>query len=362
MSGATKICRDCPAPVTGRAFLCTECAARVAREKRRKRDNAYRARKRQGQALATVKGNGIGTYEQACKAVAAAKTVDVAKGIKDRAEALRVYGRQAGNRDLEIDAAEIRFRAERRVGELLIAAKDAGQLGTGRPEKNGSDLEPFSRVTLEQAGISKKLSSEAQKLARIEDFETRLDDWRTEAHETGGRVPVTLLRGPKAPRREGDAYYTPPLIVQAVMAHWWPLDESLVWEPFAGDGRFAEALRARGHEVIAGDIDQGQDFFAYDTAPAPGLCSNPPFDRARDVIDHAFSIGVTSMALVLPERFWASDVGLKQFARHKPAVWANLSWREDYLGSGGSPDRALAVGIWQSRCAESCYFAVWGRP
>jgi hypothetical protein len=55
-----------------------------------------------------------------------------------RAEAIRAYTKQARNRQLEFDAAEIRIRAERRVGELMAAqaetvGKATGTAGLGRP-------------------------------------------------------------------------------------------------------------------------------------------------------------------------------------------------------------------------------------
>ncbi len=81
----------------------------------------------------------------------------------------------AKNRQMEADAAEIRFRSERRLGELLAASpKNAGARGVGKsgvPKKN---------PTLEDAGIDKKLSSRAQKLAAVPDekFEGMVADWR----------------------------------------------------------------------------------------------------------------------------------------------------------------------------------------
>ena len=70
-------------------------------------------------------------YEAACRAVAEAKTVDEAKDLRDKAEAMRAYARQAKNRQLEVDTAEIRMRAERRLGEIIKAQKDTVGLAKG---------------------------------------------------------------------------------------------------------------------------------------------------------------------------------------------------------------------------------------
>ena len=136
-----------------------------------------------------------------------------------------------------------------------------------------------------------------------------------------------------------------------------------VWEPCAGDGRMVEAMERRGYKVISSDITSGQDFFEVELAQSRILVTNPPFGMIRPFIDHAFKIGVTQMALVCPERLWACKKGFDQFNRHRPSRFVNLDWREDYLGrgKGHSPDRALALSIWNTPHNNRCEFEVWDK-
>ncbi len=60
----------------------------------------------------------LARYDAACRAIAECKSVDEAKGFRDRAVAMAVYARQAKNKDLEADAVEIRMRATRRLDQL----------------------------------------------------------------------------------------------------------------------------------------------------------------------------------------------------------------------------------------------------
>lgn len=73
---------------------------------------------------------------------------------------------RARNPLLEVDAAEIRIRAEPRLGELIRAQKDSVGLSLAGTRLSGSKQEPVRdvRPTLAEAGIDKKLSSRAQKL------------------------------------------------------------------------------------------------------------------------------------------------------------------------------------------------------
>jgi N6-adenosine-specific RNA methylase IME4 len=107
--------------------------------------------------------------EIARRALAQAKTVDEVKGVHDKAEALRVYGRLAKDHGLEADAAEVRLKAERKLGLMLVMEKEGGTLGPGRnrPKVNGADGEQLKRVTLEEIDIDRKLSSRAQKVAAV---------------------------------------------------------------------------------------------------------------------------------------------------------------------------------------------------
>jgi len=103
-------------------------------------------------------------YEAACQAVAAACSIDEAKDIRNKADALRAYARQAKNRQLELNAAEIRMRAERRVGQLVAEQRVTVGLNPGtRPsrEHGGSMEDPPSIPTLAQAGIDKHLADRA---------------------------------------------------------------------------------------------------------------------------------------------------------------------------------------------------------
>ena len=72
----------------------------------------------------------------------------------------------AKDRSLEIDAWEIRQRAERRLGEMIAAQKaTVGLAPAGRPKKIGREERPITAApTLNEVGISRDLSSRAQKV------------------------------------------------------------------------------------------------------------------------------------------------------------------------------------------------------
>lgn len=145
---------------------------------------------------------GLALYEAACYSIAQAKTTDEVKDWRDKSEAMRAYAHQAKNRELEIDAAEIRIRAERRLGELIRLQKETVGLATGgehggRTAIDGTRAEPsIKRPTLAEVGIDKKLSSHAQKVAAIPEpeFEGIVSEWRGALETANERVTTNILK------------------------------------------------------------------------------------------------------------------------------------------------------------------------
>jgi hypothetical protein len=124
-------------------------------------------------------------YDEACRAVADAKTVDDVREISAQADAVRAYAKQAKNKQLEIDAAEIRIRAERRLGELMAAqgetvGKAKGALGVGTSAGYQKTRTQETPPTLAEAGIDKNLAQRARTYAAVptEQFEALLTNKR----------------------------------------------------------------------------------------------------------------------------------------------------------------------------------------
>jgi hypothetical protein len=127
-------------------------------------------------------------YETARAALAEAHRVDEVKDIRDKAEAMAAYARQAKDNDLIQYATEIKVRAERRCGELLTSTQRAP---AGRPGANRSNDATNSPPTLAQMGLTKDESSRYQQLAAMpaEHFETAV----ATAKATAGQVTTAFM-------------------------------------------------------------------------------------------------------------------------------------------------------------------------
>ena len=144
-------------------------------------------------------------YDAACRALAEAHRIDEVKDILDKAEALRIYARQAKNLENEIICADIRLRAERRLGELLIDAKEQRKLHQGPQRSKSSDGAPIERIKLEDYGVDKKLSVRAQRIGHLpsQEFEEISARVRETIRERGSRIAFAAMNtADKQQRRE----------------------------------------------------------------------------------------------------------------------------------------------------------------
>jgi len=151
-------------------------------------------------------------YDAARKALASALRVDEVKRIHDKATALLAYAKQAGDYDLQNQAAEIRLLAERRAGQLLVDMHGTGQR---RTKERGRPTKVSSATTLSKLGITRDQSSKWQRLAMLiddESFERAL----TQAKEKYGELTTAgLLREVKEVMRPPSGVVVPNINVLA---------------------------------------------------------------------------------------------------------------------------------------------------
>jgi N6-adenosine-specific RNA methylase IME4 len=133
-------------------------------------------------------------YEAARKALAEAHSIDEVKDIRDKMVAMQAYARQAKDSVLVEQATEIRVRAERRAGELLVEMDERGERAKG----GEAARRELPKVTLADLRVTKIESHRWQRLAAYN--ETKFED-HVRAVKRWAASHVVLTTAEKQDRR-----------------------------------------------------------------------------------------------------------------------------------------------------------------
>jgi N6-adenosine-specific RNA methylase IME4 len=139
-------------------------------------------------------------YDRARTALAEAHAIDEVKDIRDKAVALQAYAKQAMNQKLINDAVEIRWRAERRAGEMLA------ELGERRG-KTRKTSESGSFPSNKEIGVTDKQSHYWQRLSQLsqEEYAARLADAQRQAVFASEASPQERAAEKQARRAQHEA-------------------------------------------------------------------------------------------------------------------------------------------------------------
>jgi site-specific DNA-methyltransferase (adenine-specific) len=196
---------------------------------------------------------GLIKFDEARRAVEAARTIDEVKNIRDKAEALRAYAKQAHlSLGMQNKCAEIKVRAERRAGQMLTQTVERG-----RPEK----MSQTATLNLEQLGINRTQSSRWQSISSIP--EKIFDDHISEITKDGDKELTSseLLR----------------LAKQLKMDEKF---ENLRQQVMTTEYENSMALENAIHCANCIEFMEGMDADSVDLT-----ITSPPYDDLRDLVD-----------------------------------------------------------------------------
>jgi hypothetical protein len=281
----------------------------------------------------------LAQYEEARAALAKATRIDEVMEIRVEVEHIKLYAKQIKDQTLLADASAFQLRVERRLGEVLLAAKETGQVqDKGRPKK-GNAPGYFSPAKLAELGVDKNLSARAQKRATISEqaFENIIEGIRHRIAAGASKIINEKPMGNRAtmgsriePKDSLDYFPTPPWATRTLVEIVLPqlgirAPLGFVWEPACGEGHMAEVLAEYAHEVLATDVhDYGYgrvlnflnplvtEFSDPSVNIVDWIVTNPPFrTKAVPFVTQALAIARKGVAMFVRSQ-WAVE-GIERY-------------------------------------------------
>jgi hypothetical protein len=310
----------------------------------------------------------LAQYDRARAALAQAVQIDDVIPLLDEFELAKLRAKQIKDQALLADATEFQLRAERRLGEIITAAKAAGLFRQGRQHEKKSGGDFIERPTLTEAGIDTKLSSRAQSRASISEqaFENMVN--ATRERIASGKAKIieadlpagarSIMGSRQEPDESLDFFPTPPWATRALVEEVLGAELGYVWEPACGEGHMAEVLREYSIHIRATDIfDYGYgiadvDFLTQDDNTAAGtdwIITNPPFgDLTEKFTLRAIELAKIGVAMFVRLQ-WLESVGRYEtiFKDHPPTCIAFFAERVPLCKGEWKPDGTTATAyIW----------------
>nr|DAZ54156.1 MAG TPA: adenine-specific methyltransferase [Caudoviricetes sp.] len=149
-------------------------------------------------------------------------------------------------------------------------------------------------------------------------------------------------------RRESDFYPTPPEVTVALLDFLRLPENTVIWEPAAGEGDMAGVLQTYFETVYTTDILDGTDFLKSSIDAADWIITNPPFSLAEAFIRRAAELG-KPFAFLVKSQFWHAKRRLSLFDEFPPSYILPLTWRPDFFfkdDHGGSPLMDVMWCVW----------------
>lgn len=246
---------------------------------------------------------GLMKVEEARAMLAQCVRVDEAKSIRDKAGAIQAYLRQqSASREAQNDAAEIKLRAERRLGDLIgeqEKAKGGATKGVGRKGKCPDIVSAHSVPTLQEqlgtdtAAAAQQLSKRWQDVAKVP--EKKFEEYvATQREQRDGEITTAgLFKKPThVSQNTGQVeWYTPPEFIEAARKVLGGID----LDP--ATSKLAQKTVGAGEFYTVDDDGLAQDW-------AGSVWMNPPYaagliDRFIEKLCRHFIAGDVPMAIVL---------------------------------------------------------------